>query len=333
MAAPTTEHTVITGEVPAESVKAFMDARNRGEQVKPAPDKAPDPEKAPEPAKEPEPARLPRSQRRQLNAAIREAAEERGRRLAIEEIMAAGKLNGHAATTAIAEDAEPQRESFPAGDMGTAAYLRATQKWDRAQEAKEKARDSESGSQAEAEKAHLRAMDEKAAADIATLPDWDAVAKRALEDEDAPELDPQEHQTLMGLLATSDVRAFALYHFALHPDELEKMLELSKSPGAQIRAFARLEGRIEKLYSKSQAEPEKAKPAAQADPDKDKDRKHLAEAKPEKDKPGETAGDGKSPKPKPSSEVAARGGQPAPDEPAIGSPAWMLKRNQMQYGH
>lgn len=304
------------GEVPAFDTAAFIKARNEGKEL-PKADPKPDVKVEPVKAVEPE-VRLPRSQRRQLNAAIRDAAEARGRLAVLEEMIAAGKISAPAKET-IAVDAEPLRAQFGSD----AEYLRATQKWDKAQDAKAAAKEGETSAQSEQSKAHFMAMDEKATEDIKTLTDWDEVSKAAIDDEDAPELDPSEHPTLMGMLASSDVRAFALYHFAKHPEELQKMLDLSKTPNEQIRAFHRLEGKLEREYSNPKAaqaaEPEKGK----------KDRIHLAEAV----RPGETATGAIPVKPKPSSEVTARGGSPAPDEPAIGSPAWMLKRNQAQYGH
>jgi hypothetical protein len=131
----------------------------------------------------------------------------------------------------------------------------------------------------------LRAMDAKAMEDKKLLPDYDQVAAAATED--GPEFVPDEHPNLMGLLATSDVKAFVLYHFAKNPDELEAMLALSKTPGDQIRKFARLEGRVEKLYGK---EPEK-----------------KADEKKEETKPL-TAADRDAKKARPSEAVAARGG-------------------------
>ena len=161
-------------------------------------------------------------------------------------------------------------------------------------------------------------MDEKAVADIALISDWDEVAKNAMDDEDAPEFDPTQQKTLMALLSNSDVRAFALHHFAKHPNKLQEMLDLK--PAEQIRAFHRLEGRLEKAYDKpeaAQATPEKGKTASTP-------QKLEGRAEPQQEvKPA---------KPKPSAEVAARGGSPAPDEPAIGSVAWMQKRNQAQFG-
>ena len=295
-------------ETKPEDLKAFVEARNKGEEIKKADPPATEPEA--KKADEPEPPRLPRSVRRELNRLREELGAERARR----ELAEAGKPEPKAAPK---EDAEPQRKDF-----GTdAEYLRATQKWDKAQEAKASAKTAEAGTQQEQFAAHLKAMDEKAVADIALIPDWEEVQKKAADDEDAPEFAPDEHPTFMAMLAQSDVRAFALHHFAKNPDALESMLALTKDPGAQIRAFHRLEGRLEKEYASDKA--------AQADPAKGKtaDTPQKPQGRAEPQQEAQPA------KPKPSSEVAARGGSPAPDEPAIGSPAWMQKRNQIQYGH
>lgn len=307
-------------EAPVFDPKKFMEDRNAGKTPeKPVAAEA-QVEKTKEPVKveaEPEAApRLPRSVRRELNRLREElgAANERAR-LAAE--------NKPAAKEAPKEDAEPQRKDFGSD----AEYLRAAQKWDKAQELKLAEKSTVESAQTEQFKAHLKAMDEKAAEDIKLIPDWDAVSRAALEDEDAPEFDPTEHPMLMGMLAQSDMKAFALYHFAKHPDDLQKMLDLTKDPGAQIRSFHRLEGRLEKMYDSTQ----KAAQASEAEKPKE-DRKHLAEAEPVKAKPGETAAGAIPAKPKPSSEVAARGGSPAPDEPLPGTAAWIAKRNQAQYG-
>ncbi len=300
-----------TTETPAFDAKAFMESRNEGKTIEPPKPVDSKPPAAAEP--EDHQPRLPRSVRREMN----KLREEIGSWKTRAELAEAGKATAPAA--APKEDAEPQRSAY-----GTdAEYLRATQKWDKAQEAKTSTKTSEETQQQEAFVAHLQAMDTKAAEDMKLLPDWDAVSKKAMEDEDAPEFAPAEHPTFVALLAQSDVKAFALYHFAKHPEQLEAMLELSKDPAAQIRSFHRLEGRLEKEYDSTQ----KAAQASEAGKPKE-DRKHPAEAA----KPGGTATGANPVKPKPSSEVAARGGSPAPDEPAIGSPAWMLKRNQEQFG-
>ena len=276
-------------EEPVFDSKAFMEARNKGvpavvtEPEKPTPGK---PEPVVSKAEEPEQPRMSRSMSR-LQRAI-------GREQAMREQLQAelDTLRGATRHVAPAEDAEPDRS-----DYGTdAEYLRATQKWDRQQEAKQQGQLAENAKDQESRAAYLQAMD----------------------DEDAPEFDPTQQKTLMALLSNSDVRAFALHHFAKHPNKLQEMLDLK--PAEQIRAFHRLEGRLEKAYDKpeaAQATPEKGKTASTP-------QKPEGRAEPQQEvKPA---------KPKPSAEVAARGGSPAPDEPAIGSVAWMQKRNQAQFG-
>lgn len=308
-------------EAPVFDPAKFMADRNAGRVVDKVVDKPA--EAKPEAVKEPEHSespRLSRSNRRQLNNAIREAAEARGELAAYRKLMEEGKIAAPK-PDAPAELIEPKRSDF----TSDAEYLRATQKYDKAVEAKTSTSTAAQEEQQKAFRDHLTAMDTKAAEDMKTLPDWDKVAKDAADDDDAPEFVPDEHPNLMAMLARSDVRAFVLYHFAKNPDALESMLDLTKSPEKQISAFHRLEGRLEKEYASLQK-------AAQApEPEKEpKDRKHLAEEKP-KATPGEPQQVVPA-KPRPSSEVAARGGSPAPDEPAIGSPAWMLMRNRAQFG-
>jgi len=299
-------------ETKPEDLKSFIEARNKGEEIKKA---APVAEAKGDPATEPEPKRdSSRSMRRELNR----LREELGAARALAEL--ATKKDP---AVEVKADAEPKRADFPAGEVGSAEFLRAAQKWDKEQEAKTIAATQTDAAALAAKQEHWKELDAKTTADIKLIPDWEAVMKASQEDEDAPEIGEGEQPVFMGLLIESDLRAFVAYHFAKHPDELQAMLDPAKTPEKQIRAFHRLEGRLEKEYAKSQ-------PAAQAASETGKeDRKHPAEA----EKPGGTAAGGQPAKPKPSSEVAARGGSPAPDEPAIGSPAWMLKRNQEQYGH
>ncbi len=306
-------------EAPVFDSAKFIAERNAGKVIEPVKTAETQVEKTKEPVKaeaEPEAApRLPRSVRREMNRLREELGYLRAKAEAAE-----AKPTAAAAPK---EDAEPIRKDF----ASDAEYLRATQKWDKAQEAKAAEKGSADTAQTEQFRAHLKAMDEKAAEDIKTLADWEEVSKAALEDEDAPEFDGTEHPTLMGMLAASDVKAFALYHFAKHPDEFQKMLDLTKDPNAQIKSFHRLEGRLEKMYDSVQ------KPAQGSEAEKPKeDRKHLAEAEPVKAKPGETAAGAIPAKPKPSSEVAARGGSPAPDAPVPGTAAWNAMRNQAQFG-
>ena len=96
-----------------------------------------------------------------------------------------------------------------------------------------------------------------------------------------------------------------------------------------------MEGRIEKLYTKDEPEKDPAKegsdkktPAAQAAGATPKDRTHPAEGTVvTHSEPGRTTAERDARKPRPSSEVTARGGSAPPDEPEIGSAAWMEKRN------
>lgn len=297
-------------ELSPEQAKAFIDARNKGEAT-PKPtqvDAVVQPEKKAEDHPSRSTSRLQRAIGREQ--ALREAAEARATELE-------AKLAG-TAKAAPDEDAEPKRADF----ASDAEYLRATQKWDKAQDAKATGKTQQTAAQQEVDKARWQDLDKKANADIETLfPDWDKVMAAAKEDEDSPEFDMTEHPTLFGLFLESDMRAPVGYYFATHPHELQAMLDMSKTPDKQIRAFHRLEGRLEKEYASSKA--------AQADPEKEKTaptpQKPQGRADPQQE--------AQPAKPKPSSEVAARGGSPAPEEPAIGSPAWMLKRNQAQYGH
>ena len=292
----------------------FMDARNKGTVVIPAEPEKPSPGKPAEPAKpevkaeehEPRPSRSMSRLQRAIGReqALRETAER--------ELAELRKGTQHAAP---AEEAEPVRADFGSD----AEYLRATQKWDRAQEAKASSTTAVRTQEQEQYAAHLKSMDEKAQADIALIPDWDDVAKKAMDDDDAPEFDPAEQPTFVALLSRSDVRAFALHHFAKSPDELQKMLDMK--PAEQIRAFHRLEGRLERVYDSTKAAP------AAPETGKTASTPQTPKGRAEPQQEAQPA------KPKPSSEVAARGGSPAPDEPAAGSVAWMLKRNQAQYGH
>ena len=183
--------------------------------------------------------------------------------------------------------------------------------------------------------ATVREMDEKAAKDRELFPDWEDKTEEAKEE--LAGLTWSADTTFAGLMATSDQRTALLYHFVEHPNVLKKLLELSDNPGEQIRQFARLEGKVEDLYGKPEADKngKTAAPAAQAAPKVEakpqpqaEDRNQPADG----DKPGRTAVERDLHKPKPSSEVSAPGGSAAPPEPPIGSAAWIARRNQAQYG-
>ncbi len=301
-----------TVEAPAFDPAKYAADRMAGK----TPERAAEPVKAPEPVKAAEPEKKPqeidrhavsRSARREINKLREELGYYRAKAEAVADKPAEK-----------AEDLEPQRATFNTD----AEYLRATQKWDARQAKREaEAKAGETG-QTEELRTHLRAMDEKAVEDAKSIDDWDEVQKAAAEDEDSPEFSAEDHPTLMGMLARSEFRAYALYYFAKNPTKFQEMLDLTATPEAQIRAFHRLEGRLEKEYTSEQAAPAPKEKAPS------KDRKHLAEAA----KPGETAADRDIRKPKPSAELTARGGSPAPEDAPVGSPAWTQQRMLQRYG-
>lgn len=310
-----------------EADAARMAGKPAPEAPKESPKESPKGEEKPkespkEPAKEAkheesddhEQPRLPRSARREMNRLREEAAELRGRLKAIEELGLSPKKEAEAKAEV---DPEPVRSDF----ASDAEFQRAVGRWDARQEVKtvesQRAKTTEQEAQAKSFNEHCIAMEAKALEDMKTLKDWNQVAEAASGD-DAPEFSPAEHPTLMGLIASSDAKAYVLYHFAKVPDDLQKMLDLTPNPGQQIRQFARLEERAEKMYSTSSSTA-----AAQAVDESSKDRTHPAEAN-----AGRNTSERDARKPRPSSEVAARGGSAVPDEPAVGSKAWMERENQ-----
>jgi len=244
--------------------------------------------------------RVSRSTRRLL----RQLGEAEGRAKVLDELLKANQTPGDKkpATAAAVEDPEPQAKDFTDYNK----YQAELTKWQARRETAKQLTDKE---QTDAFRAQIQAMDTKAAEDRQLLPDFDQVAAAAIED--GPEFIPDEHPNLMGLLATSDVKAFVLYHLAKNPDEMEGMLELSQRPGEQIRAFARLEGRVEKLYGK-------------------------AEDKKTDEKKPETAAERDAKKARPSESVAARGGSAPQDKvsPVLAdgklNPAWKEQANMRE---
>jgi hypothetical protein len=314
---------------PAAHFKARNEAEEARRTGKEPPKPAAEPVKAaetkPEPPPEPvkaalETPRLPRSVRREMNRLREEAAEARGRLEAYKELGVTQKVG---AVPAGAEDPEPQLADFNT----EADYYRALGRWDARQEVKkaETKLEERETQKTELEQLHadIQAAETHAQQDIKELfPDWDEVSKAAAEDEDAPEFVPADHPVLMLMLARSDMKARILYHFAKHAEEFQKMLDLTKNPEKQAITFARLEGRVEKLYEKK---------AAQAPAEAPKDRTHPAEAvTPAGRTAPSTVAESDARKPRPSTEVAARGGSAAPEEPPIGSAAWMVRRNQAE---
>lgn len=217
--------------------------------------------------------RLPRSTVRELNKLRTEAAEERGRRLALEDLQK-GKPEPK---SIVSDDPEPLRKDFATD----AEYGRAAGRWDARQEAKKLLESKD----AEAEKSAgyrtlLNEADEKFKVDKAAIEDWDAAVEEARENPEQPEFVPAQHPILFGALAVSDVRAYILHYWAKNPLELQKLLdmsptkEMSKSAAeeagrAQARAFNKLEGRVETVYSNKQEkkEPEKKKALTAAEVD------------------------------------------------------------------
>ena len=300
-------------EAPKFDAAAFIKARNEGKPIPELPngteEKKPVQAEAKPADPEPEDGKaethgngLSRSQRREMNRLREQAAEERGRRLAIEELLRAGLSPTQAAKTADTA-AEPQRDSFTT-DL---EYARAVAKWDAKNEVQQQLDSRNSNSEFVSA---ITAANEKFAADLEQLPDFDDIV------EDLKDVSLAGQDTFVALVSQSDQRAALFYYFGKNPDKLTELL--AKSPNAQIAAFHRLEGKLEMEYSK--------KEAAQATGN--------GKTAPEPEKP---AKDGKSADrdvrlPRPSTEVAARGGAAAPDEPPVGSAAWMHKRNQAQFG-
>jgi hypothetical protein len=253
--------------------------------------------KADDKTKEGETPRLPRSTVRELNKLRTEAAEERGRRLALEEMH---KGTPAAAKPEVSEDPEPQRKDF----ADDATFNRAAGRWDARQEAKKvvSAKEAETSTQA-ALREELKAADEKFQKDREAIgPEWDEAleALKAMEaDEEAPTFVMEEHPIVFGGLAASDVRAHVLVYLARHPKELQRLLDMTATKDmtkdqkaaadrAQARAFNRLEGTAETWYSANKSKAEPKKEAAKS----------------------ETAAERDAKLPKPSEAVAPRGGVP-----------------------
>lgn len=261
--------------------------------------------------------RLPRSARREMNRLREEAAEARGRLAMLQELQAQGftRAEAKAAVEAKPANVEPTRDQF----ASDAEFIQASAKF----EAHKALKEANAKQTADAEMQELlktaNANTAKYEADAANFEDWED-AQEAMA---AISLDGANTEMLVGLFAESDQRAGVSYYWAKHPDEFREFLKMS--PKAQIRTFHRLEERVEQLYSKKAAADAGA---AQAPPKPSaKDR-----TTPEKPAQGaQTAADRDVRKPRPSTEVAARGGTAPPEEPPIGSPAWMARRNQAQY--
>jgi hypothetical protein len=290
--------------------------------------------------------RMSRSERRAMNRLREEVGAERAKREMLEQELeklrsqqngrpAVATASGAPTVAPPSDDLEPKQETFNT----EGEYLRALAKWEGRQAARTELAKRETAEADSADRqrfvATVREMDEKAAKDRELFPDWEDKTEEAKEE--LAGLTWSADTTFAGLMATSDQRTALLYHFVEHPNVLKKLLELSDNPGEQIRQFARLEGKVEDLYGKPEADKngKTAAPAAQAAPKVEakpqpqaEDRNQPADG----DKPGRTAVERDLHKPKPSSEVSAPGGSAAPPEPPIGSAAWIARRNQAQYG-
>ena len=313
---PTAEHL---------DVKAHLEQRNATDQARREGKEVPKPATAAEVVEESaaeKPHQASRSERRLQNRLREEIGELRGRLKAYEELgMRPGSVPP-AVVSAPVSDPEPQRREF-----GTdAEYNRALGRWDARQEVAKATERVETkltereqqAAELEQLRADIAASEIQAQADIKELfPDWEQVSKEALDDPDAPEFTPAEHPMLMMMIARSDMKARVLYHFAKNPEALEGMLGMTKTPDRQIAAFHRLEGRVEKLY-------DKPKVAQAAGKGQEERATHPAEANAGRSK---STSESDARKPRPSSEVAARGGTAVPEEPTVGSAAWMAARN------
>jgi len=283
---------------------------------------------------------ISRSARREMNRLREAAAEERGRRTALEELLAKGitvSPTGQPKVQTEAEaDPEPQRKDFP----DDAAYNRAAGRWDARQEArKELEKAGTQGAQAaqvEAVRTEIQEMEKKCEADLKVNfptegPDsWMAVAAAAGKPKPAnfatdalyeadlerwekaghadAEFVPDQHPSLTIMIARSKQKAGVLYHFAKHPEVLRELLELTPNFESQLDTFRQLEGEVKVLYTPKQ------KPDAK-------------EAKP-------STAELDARKPKPSESVAVRGGTATdgkvemllPDGKTL-NPAWKAEQN------
>ena len=257
---------------------------------------------------EPDEQRSSRSTRRLL----RRLGEAEGKAKAYEVLINRGVIPGNTTQEPVI-DPEPQRKDF-ASDV---EHNRALGRWDARQEAKKVAGETVTSKEQQKEwQDHIKEMDQKAATDKKFFDDWDAVAEQSAED--GIEWDSNEHQTLMGLILNSDVKASVLYHLAKHQDDLQSFLDLVNDSNALIRKFHRLEGRLEDdltaRQKKIKGEKEEGKNLT------------LVERDAKKAKPSEAA--------------AVRGGtapsgtvKPFLEDGKTINPAWMAERNAREVRH
>jgi len=271
--------------------------------------------------------KMSRSARREINRFRDEAAELRGRLKAFEELGVKPKpaettKPGDAA--ADTDDPEPTRDKFATDSE----FDRALGRWEARHEAKKIVTESQASEKEVADlQKTLDTMSTKKWADAELISDWDDAAKKA---ESMPELqcDWKDHRALQLRLLTSDTQAAICRHWVDHPEDFQALIALSGDIVAQDRAFTRLEGRVEKLYTTGESKEKKAAPATDSKKSETKGSTHPADG----EKPGRnSASEIDARKPKPSSEVAAPGGSRAPDAPLPGSKEWVAMRNEQKF--
>ena len=313
--------------------KAHIEQRNANDALRQAgkPIVAPIKPEEPKPA-EPAEAKQPTRVARSLNRLQREvgAAEERARILK-EENERLRAVPAAAPTAAVDSDPEPIRKNF-ATDL---EFARAVNKWDARQEAK-KIVDTRDEEQSKADQqaalaAAVKASGEKFEVDRAIFgeEEWkkrvDQMAE--LEEED-PAMSWSSDTVFAQLLFTSDVRAAVLFWASENPEKFKALIAEKDIP-TLVRRFSRVEGIAEKLLDEYQKKSDDAKKKAAPASEKNgtspspKAGEHPAEEAQTSGRNGATA-----PRPRPTSEVAARGGSAPPDEPKVGSAAWMEARNR-----
>ncbi len=328
-----------------EQLAAQINERNAREHAIRTGQKPPEKQPAPEPKAKAAPAgntekpeedgetleqslpKMSRSARREINKYREEAAELRGRLKAFEELGVKPKAAETAKpgdAAADTDDPEPTRDKFATDSE----FDRALGRWEARQEAKKVVTESQASEKEVSDlQKSLDSMAAKKWADADLIPDWDDAAKRA---ESMPELqcDWKEHRALQLRLLTSDTQAAICRHWVDHPEDFQSLLALSGDIVAQDRAFTRLEGRVEKLYTTGEPTGKKVAPAADPKKSETKGSTHPAEG----EKPGRnSASENDARKPKPSSEVAAPGGSRVPDAPLPGTKEWVAMRNEQKF--
>lgn len=310
-----------TQDPPKFDPLAHMQSRNEADALRKA-GKAPE-SKQPETKKEADLAIDPNKQqdgRRRSRRVENALRTEIGKLMGRIEMLETPK--SEAKTEKVSADPEPQRGEFP----DDASYNRALGRWDARQETAKVITETESKVESETRLEKLRTevaeMDVKFSEDAKGFDDWDEVAELA---GDMKLPDDPIFSMLIGL---SDVRAKLFYHFVKEPKDLESIAKHAGEDVVLAREFARLERKVEKLYSTK--EPKKKETVVQA-VDKTKDDKSEEKSE-ERTHLAEDPASGRTVKPRPSAAVAApAGGTPAADEPKPGTAAWMMKRNQEQY--